>query len=268
MLKDLSRDDWLGMLDLPSGRIPTALLLRGTRNLRRNADRHRALFTDVVEVGSPNALFEDIFVGRRGGIDVGYASVYGPPMASEIVHLFGVLGTTLVVQTGVCGGLADGLDAGDLVVATKARCAEGAAHCYLPNAVDVAATPALVTVATRDAADHPLLAASVWTTSALLAEGHAEVEAWHAAGYAAVDMETATTFAVADYFGMDRLSVLAVFDNPRHGAHLGLTEAHKDAARAAGERAMLAVAFRAIARATGLPADALAPDRAAAQLPT
>ena len=26
-------------------------------DLRRNADRHRALFTDVVEVGSPNALF-------------------------------------------------------------------------------------------------------------------------------------------------------------------------------------------------------------------
>lgn len=259
MLKDLTREDWLDVLDLPPDRIPTALLLRGTRNMRRNADRHRALFTDVVDVGSPNDLFEDVFVGRRGGIDVGYASVYGPPMASEIVHVFAVLGTGLVVQTGVCGGLADGLDAGDFVVATRARCAEGAAACYLPGVVDVEATPDLAGAAVEDAG-HPALAGPVWTTAALLAESRADVEAWHAAGYVAADMETATTFAVAASFGMERLSILSVFDNPRHGAHLGLTEAHKDAARAAGERAMLAVAFRAIARAAALPADALRPD--------
>ncbi len=257
MLKDLTREDWLAALDLPRDRIPAALLLRGTRNLRRNADRHRTLFTDVVDVGSPNDLFEDVFVGRRGGIDVGYASVYGPPMASEIVHVFAVLGAKLVVQTGVCGGLADGLDAGDLVIATKARCAEGAAACYLPGVADVDASPALVRAALADAT-HPAQAGPVWTTAALLAESRGDVEAWHDAGYVAVDMETATTFAVAASFGMERLSILSVFDNPRHGAHLGLTEAHKDEARAAGERAMIELAMRAIAVNAGLPADALA----------
>ncbi len=257
MLKDLTREDWLAALDLPRDRIPATLLLRGTRNLRRNADRHRTLFTDVVDVGSPNDLFEDVFVGRRGGIDVGYASVYGPPMASEIVHVFAVLGTKLVVQTGVCGGLADGLDAGDIVVATKARCAAGAAACYLPGVADVDASPALVRAALDDAA-HPAVAGPVWTTAALLAESREDVDAWHDAGYVAVDMETATTFAVAASFGMERLSILSVFDNPRHGAHLGLTEAHKDEARAAGERAMIELAMRAIATNAGLPADALA----------
>lgn len=256
MLKDLTRDDWLTILDLPAERIPSALLLRGTRNLRRNADRHRALFTDVADIGSPNDLFEDVFVGRRGGIDVGYASVYGPPMASEIVHVFAALGTRLVVQTGVCGGLADGLDAGDLVVATRARCAEGAAACYLPGVADVEATPARVRAAI-EGVGHPSLAGPVWTTAALLAESRADVEAWHEAGYVAADMETATTFAVAASFGMERLSVLSVFDNPRHGAHLGMSEAHKDEARAAGERAMLDVAMRAIAASAGLPVDAL-----------
>jgi purine-nucleoside phosphorylase len=61
-------------------------------------------------------------------------------------------------------------------------------------------------------------------------------------------METATTFAVAAYFGVRRVSILSVFDNPRQGAHLGLTESHKGAARATGEAAMLEMTFRLIAR--------------------
>jgi 5'-methylthioadenosine phosphorylase len=255
MLKDLTRDDWLGALDLPPGRVPSVLVLRGTRNLRANYDKYRAHFADVLEIGSPNDLFEDIFVGRRDGVDVGYASVYGPAMASEITHLFGVLGTGLVIQTGVCGALAEGIAAGDLVVATSARCAEGAAACYLPGALTVEATPELVAeVMAEPTVSVPRHAGPVWTTPALLAEGEAEIEQWHGEGYIAADMETATTFAVAAAFGMRRLSLLSVFDNPREGAHLGLTEAHKDEARAAGERAMLTLLFALIARHGAAPA--------------
>ena len=250
MLKELTKTDWLTFLNLDEDAIPTALVLRGTRNLRHNYAKYRAHLDDVIEVGSPNGLFEDVCIGRRDGIAVGYASVYGPAMASEITHLFGVLGTGLVVQTGVCGALGDGIAAGDLVIATEARCAEGAAACYLPGVETVAATPALVSAAMA----HPAVsvarhAGPVWTTAALLAEGNAEIEAWHAAGYLAADMETATTFAVADYFGMRRLSLLSAFDNPRQGAHLGLTESAKDAARAAGEQAMFTLLFDLIGTA-------------------
>jgi hypothetical protein len=59
-------------------------------------------------------------------------------------------------------------------------------------------------------------------------------------------METATTFAVAAAFGMRRLSLLYAFDNSRLGSHLGLTETAKDAARAAGERAMFSLLFALI----------------------
>lgn len=249
MLKDLNRDEWLGFLALDAARIPPVLVLRGTRNLRRNYDRYRVHFEDVQEIGSPNALFEDVFIGYRNAIAVGYASVYGPAMASEITHVFGVLGTRLVIQTGVCGALEDGIEAGDLVIATHARCAEGAAECYLPGAPTVDASPELVAAVMADetvaVARH---AGPVWTTPALLAEGQAEIDQWHGEGYIAADMETATTFAVAEYFGMRRLSILSVFDNPRQGAHLGLTEAHKDEARAAGEQAMFTLLFDSIER--------------------
>lgn len=248
MLKDLTRKEWLDALALTAERVPSILILRGTRNLRRHYDRHRAYFDEVQAIGSPNALFEDIFIGRLNGATVGYASVYGPAMASEITHLFGVLGTGLVIQTGVCGALEEGIGAGELIIATHARCAEGAAECYLPGVDTVAATPELVEAVLADpgaaVARH---AGPVWTTPALLAEGQAEIDHWHSEGYIAADMETATTFAVAEHFGMRRLSILSVFDNPREGAHLGLTESHKDGARAAGEHAMLTLLFNVIA---------------------
>ncbi len=249
MLKDLTRDDWLGMLGLPSERVPPVVILRGTRNLRTNYERYHRYFTDIEELGSPNALFEDVFIGRHGPLDVGYASVYGPAMASEITHVFGVLGTRLAIQTGVCGALGDDIAPGDLVIATRARCAEGAAACYLPGVHDIDASASLVGVVVTDAAcPVPRHVGPVWTTAALLAEGQAEIDDWHGQGYIAADMETATTFAVAAYFGMERLSLLSTFDNPRQGAHLGLIEEHKDAARSAGEAAMIALLFTLLDR--------------------
>lgn len=239
MLKDLGRDDWMRFLSLTPDEIPEVLLLRGTRNLRRHFDAYRALFTDVRELGSPNALFEDVLIGRLGERQVGYASVYGPAMASEITHVFGRLGTRVVIQTGVCGALAMELVAGDLVLATAAGCGEGAADCYLPDVTSVSASARLIDLARSQNGNDQLCAAPIWTTSALLAEGADDIERWASHGYAAVDMETATTYAVAKWTGMDAISILSVYDNPRQGAHLGIEESDKDHLRADGERRAL-----------------------------
>jgi hypothetical protein len=75
---------------------------------------------------------------------VGFACVYGAPMASEIVHIFGILGTRAVIQTGNCGALADGLVAGDLFVPTEAFCGEGAAQYYQPDCQRVTASAELL----------------------------------------------------------------------------------------------------------------------------
>lgn len=247
MLKDLTKADWLSILNLTEDRVPRALILRGTRNLRTRYGQHLANFDDAIEIGLPNGLFEDVFIGRHHGILVGYASVYGGAMASEITHVFGVLGTPLVIQTGVCGALGDGIEAGDLIVVTEAGCGEGAAHCYFPGRRSVSASPELVASLLTDAAGAAQTwSGPIWTTGALLAEGEAEINLWHRQGYIAVDMETASTFAVADYFGMRRLSVLSVFDNPREGAHLALNERQKHDARRQGEDAMQRLLFRTI----------------------
>ena len=246
MLRELTRQDWQSILDLDEDEVPDALILRGTRNLRRNFEKYRPLFAGVREIGSPNGLFEDVLIGSINGHRVGYASVYGPAMASEIAHVFGVLGTRRLIQTGVCGALGEGMIAGDLVIATEAGCGEGAAHCYFPGVDVVSATPALVERAQRLSGSDGVHAGPVWTTAALLAEGVEDLARWAGAGYLAVDMESASAFVVAEWTGMERVSVLSVFDNPVAGSHIALEEADKTALRARGEERMLDVVLRLV----------------------
>jgi purine-nucleoside phosphorylase len=244
MLKELTKSDWLSLLSIPRDRIPQVVVLRGTRNLKANYEKHKSYFTSVLEVGSPNGIFEDVLIGSREGNLVGYASVYGDAMASEITHVFGVLGASLVIQTGCCGALAEGVLPGDLVCATSAHCGEGAAQYYLPHTHEVSASADMVDEVSRASVPHVALhKGPIWTTSALLAEGRAEVEDWSRQGYIAADMESAATFATAEYFGMRRLSLLFAFDNPRQGEHIALTDDSKVERRAQGERAMIDLAF-------------------------
>lgn len=244
MLKELRKKDWLSLLNIPENRIPTVLVLRGTRNLKANYTKHAAFFTDIFEVGSPNSIFEDVLIGRYKNIDVGYASVYGDAMASEVTHLFGVLGTSLVIQTGCCGALTDRIQAGDIVCATSAYCGEGAAQYYLPQTQEINASLGLVegipSLGTTSVATHK---GRIWTTSALLAEGTAEIQDWSDQGYIAVDMETASTFAVAEYFGIQRLSLLFTFDNPSQGDHILLSDTEKQKRRENGEQILIDTVF-------------------------
>ena len=141
MLRELTRADLLAILNIPEARIPRALILRGTRNLRSQYQAMLPFFADVLEIGSPNGIFEDVLIGDVAGVPVGFACVYGANMASEITHVFGVLGSRAVIQIGTCGALADGFQAGDLFVAERAYCGEGAAQYYKPDGKWIAASP-------------------------------------------------------------------------------------------------------------------------------
>jgi purine-nucleoside phosphorylase len=160
-------------------------------------------------------------------------------MASEITHVFGMLGTRRVIQIGNCGALAEGLEAGDLFVALKAYCGEGAAQYYTRGSW-VEATASLVEQA---AARSTGRRGAIYTTAALLAESMEDLTRWSAEGFAAVDMETATTYAVAEHFGMERIAVLYAFDNPLRREHLLLSDSEKDLRRAAGNERMIDIAL-------------------------
>lgn len=119
------KNGWLSLLNIPEDWVPKVFVQPGTRNLRINYTKHPAFFEGIFEVGSPEGIFEDVLIGAYDNNNVGCASVYADAMATEIMHLFGVLGTSLVIQTGCCSALADGLLPGVLVRATSAHYGEG-----------------------------------------------------------------------------------------------------------------------------------------------
>jgi Phosphorylase superfamily len=194
MLKELTKTEWLNILNLPESRIPTVLIVRGTRNFRSKYRAMLPYFDNVLEVGTPNGIIEDVLIGEVRGCPTAFACVYGSSMASEIVHIFGVLGTRAVIQIGNCGALADDLGAGDLFIANRAYCGEGAAQYYKSDGKWVASSTGLVQSRTLSALrPDEYRTGAIYTTAALFAEGMDDVERWFNEGFAAVDMETAAT---------------------------------------------------------------------------
>lgn len=256
MLRDLTRADWLRILGIRPEQIPQVLVLRGTRNLKTHYEDYRERFHDVVEFGTPNGLLEDVLIGTFAGGRVAYASVYGAAMASEVTHLFGVLGTRLVLQTGCCGAWKAGVEAGDLFVPREAGCGEGAAQYYVDGRNAVSASLDLEVESWLGTRSWPVHFGRIFTTAALLAEGLDEIDQWASAGWEAVDMETATTLAVAEHFGMDSAALLFVYDNPRDHGDILHSETEKHERRHAGNREMIEATFAVVRhyleRATGV----------------
>jgi len=257
MLADLGRDDWLNVLGLGADEAPAALIMRATRMLKTRLAQHRALLADAYELPSANSIFEDILLGWHNGLRVAMACVYGAPMASEVAHAFCVIGVSRVILTGCCGALVPGIAAGDLVVPEAAFPGDGASRYYgAAGRALVRAEPELhqsaVRVLGRDG--WPVHTGSIYTTCALCAESAADVAAWASQGHIAVDMETATTYAVARHFGIPAVATLFAFDCLAAGESIVLTDGGKSARRARGESLMMEAALElAVASREGEP---------------
>ncbi len=232
--------DWLAALGLAADDIPHRLVLEGSWWRRERNAQRLALLHGVRELAFP-----EFHVGRRHGEPVAYSCAYGAPRAVEPVHVFGELGTPMVVQIGSCGALQPGMATGDIVVAEQAAIGEGASQYYGATGSS-AATPELV-----DSAEAAFVArgfrvhrGSHVTTSALLAQPPERVAAWHEAGYLAVDMETSAVFSAAAFFGMSAVSLLFVWDDLlRHRSWLDPFPPEEQAAQERANAALMDVAL-------------------------
>ena len=212
-IMDLTAEEWQAALGLADADLPVALISEGTWWREQRTKERLALLEDVQELPFP-----DIFLGKWHGKTVAYCCAYGAPRAVEVAHLFGILGADLAVQIGSCGGLQGGLAPGDIVVPDLAVCEEGIARIYgsgdrvpaSPQWTD--ATRALLTKR-----GHKVHGGDNLTWYSIFAQDGRMVESWHNAGYLSVDMETATTLAVASHFDMAAVSMLVVWDELLRG---------------------------------------------------
>ncbi len=201
--------DWWSVVGLTAAELPELLVVEGSW-WRRDRERQRlALLEDVRELAAP-----DWWWGRWRSHPVVYACVYGAARTVEPVHVLGQLGTPTVLQLGSCGGLAPGLEPGDLLVPTTVRIGEGASGHY-GAAGEVGATVQLADrlAALAVAAGHTVRRGPTVSTEVLLRQPAELVTGWTAAGLLGVDMETSATFSAAAWCGMGRAALLHVWDD-------------------------------------------------------
>ena len=212
-LLEITRSEWLQAMKLPEADIPHVVIVEGSWWRQQRTDWRLGYLTDVRELAFP-----DIFWGRYKEKKVAFCMAYGAARAVEIIHLFGILGSKLAVQIGTCGGLQSKLAPGDIVVPDVAIAREGVAHLY--GTVEAALGS---TLHLDQAADllakrgHTIHRGTHLTWSSIFAQNGQMIEEWHRAGYLSVDMETATTYAVARYFNMPAISMLVVWDDLTRG---------------------------------------------------
>ncbi len=163
----------------------------------------------------------------------------GGPSAAIVIAELADLGARTLVRVGTCGGLDESLALGDLLVASEALAADGTSRA-LGAGERVAGDPELlarlIEAAGPGGAHGPVVSSDLFYDGRDGAE-----EEWRAQGARAVEMETATLFALARRRGLRAGCALIVSDLVLPSRRRIETEALHDAERRLGELAAAAL---------------------------
>jgi DeoD family purine-nucleoside phosphorylase len=139
----------------------------------------------------------------------------GGPSAAIVIAELVSLGARRLVRVGTCGALDPGLTLGDLIVVTESIAEDGTSRALGAGervGGDAALIAALGAAADGAAADGPAARGPIVTTDLFYDGATNREQRWLAAGALAVEMETATLFALAARRGVQAAAVLAVSD--------------------------------------------------------
>ena len=212
-IRDLSRKDWLDALELSPSDVPDSVIVEGSWWRAQRTDWRLSYLEEVHEL-----KFPDMYFGKWKDKKVAFCCAYGAPRTVEVIHIFSILGVKLAIQIGTCGGLQPHLKPGDIVLPRVALCREAVAQMYgAPDAVQGSMKWIENAQKILLAGGHTIHIGSHVTWSSLFTETPQMIEAWHTAGISSVDMETATTYAVARYFNVPAVSLVVVWDDLLRG---------------------------------------------------
>ncbi|MEF8855067.1 MAG: nucleoside phosphorylase, partial [Haloarculaceae archaeon] len=150
----------------------------------------------------------------------------GAPSAAIAVEELAAVGVDTFVRVGTAGALQEGIEIGDMVVATGAAKDEGTTGRYeadtVPAVPDYEVLGALVGAC--EAGDEDVHVGPVTTDDAFYAETEAYVADWEAAGLLAVEMEAAAIFSLARRKGLRAGAICTIDGNLLEGTQKGETE--------------------------------------------
>jgi len=163
----------------------------------------------------------------------------GGPSAAIVIAELAELGARTLLRVGTCGALDASLALGDLLVASEALAADGTSRA-LGAGARVAADPELL-ARLRDAAGPGGAHGAIVSSDLFYDSPDGAEEAWRAQGALAVEMETATLFALARRRGLRAGCALIVSDTLLPSRRRIDTDALHDAERRLGELALTAL---------------------------
>ena len=135
---------------------------------------------------------------------------WGAPMAADTVETLAELGVKRIVCAGMCGGFAEGLSLGDIVLPDFAFAEEGTSRHYYERIETAEPSVPLLVRAMEHFPDAKRL--PIVTTDAPYRQTFRKEALWRAKGAGAVEMETSAAFSVGRVRGVEVVSVLIVSD--------------------------------------------------------
>ena len=167
------------------------------------------------------------FLGRLFILESG-TTVAGPylgaPCATMVLESLIAKGVSRVVVVGWCGGLANHLHVGDIVIPDGAISDEGTSRNYMVmpenNDFPMLFPSSTLSTSLKSSFDDNEIAyhtEPVWTTDAIYRETPSKVEFFRKQGAFAVEMECSALFSVAAYRNVDIVAVLIVSDTLSKG---------------------------------------------------
>lgn len=205
------------MLSVESGYSVDALITYGThpkQSTEGSFDKLiRKLFPGSKLETSFTGFFQDITSYKIKNKRLWFCVTYGGAMTSEIVHISALLGAQKVLHGGSCGALNETLQIGDFLVPKSSNANESCTRMYQRDGNTTHRSDTELSQSVFDTLDATASRGDIVSIQAMLAETKEDVEKWSQAKYQAVDIETATVFAVATHFSIPAAALLYVSDN-------------------------------------------------------
>ena len=149
----------------------------------------------------------------------------GCPSAAIAVEELAAVGVETFIRVGTTGALQEGIEIGDMVVATGAAKDEGTSRRYekveYPAVPDYDVLSGLVDAAESQGED--VHVGPIASDDAFYAETDAYVDDWEAAGLLSVEMEAAAVFAITRRKGLRAGAICTVDGNLVEGTQKGAT---------------------------------------------
>ncbi|WP_135666006.1 nucleoside phosphorylase [Halorhabdus rudnickae] len=150
----------------------------------------------------------------------------GSPSAAIAIEELANVGVETLIRVGTTGGLQQGIEIGDMVVATAAAKNEGTSDRYespeYPAVADYDVLTSLVE--TAEANDENVHVGPIATDDAFYNEPEEIVADWEEAGILAVEMEASALFTLARRRGMRAGAICTVDGNLVEGTQKGATD--------------------------------------------